>query len=73
VAPIQFSPEKEEHRRVELYNSLIRAQRRYAEKLTAPHGSSGHYTAEQWKSLGEGLPVEDWEAGFLIENSNIDY
>ena len=69
VTPIHFCPEKEEQRRVQLYNNLVRAQRRYAEKLSDPYGPSGHYTTEQWKSLGEGLQVEDWEAGFLIENS----
>jgi hypothetical protein len=55
----------EDERRSRLYDSLVRAQRRYAEKLSSPTGPTGHFTKQEWDSLGDGLNVEDWEGGFL--------
>lgn len=62
----------EEERRSRLYDSLVRAQRRYAEKLSTPKGKEFRFTKQEWESLGEELPVEDWEAGFLENHGNID-
>ena len=58
---------QEEERRSRLYESLVRAQRRYAEKLCIPTGKDYRFTKEEWDSLGENLKIEDWEGGFLIE------
>lgn len=58
---------QEEERRSRLYNSLVRAQRRYAEKLCIPTGKDYRFTKEEWDSLDENLKIEDWEGGFLIE------
>jgi hypothetical protein len=66
---ISFQLEGEEQRRVQLYDNLVRAQRRYAEKLSTPCGPSGHYTKEEWNTLGERLEMEDWEGAFLSERA----
>lgn len=55
----------EEERRSRLYNSLVHAQRRYAEKISTPTGPEYRFTKHEWESLGEELKVEDWEGGFL--------
>ena len=60
----------EDERRSRLYDSLIRAQRRYAEKLSTPTGPAGHFTREEWESLGDALDIEDWEAGFLNDEED---
>jgi len=62
-----FQLEEEEERRARLYDNLVHAQRRYAEKISAPCDPSGRYTKEEWNSLGEGLDMEDWEGAFLSE------
>ena len=62
----------EEERRSRLYDSLVRAQRRYAEKLSIPTGKEFRFTKQEWESLGEELPIEDWEAGFLENHGHID-
>jgi hypothetical protein len=62
----------EEERRSRLYNSLVRAQRRYAEKLAIPTGKDFRSTKQEWESLGEELPIEDWEAGFLEDHGYMD-
>jgi hypothetical protein len=58
----------EEERRTRFYNSLVRAQRRYAEKISTPTGSGCRFTKAEWESLGEDLRIEDWEAGFVQED-----
>ena len=58
--------ETEEERRSENYTSLLRAQRRYAEKLTIPSGPDFRFTPAEWDCLGENLPIDEWEAGFLV-------
>jgi len=55
----------EEERRSLNYDSLVRAQRRYAEKITTPSGPEYRFTKQQWESLGEELGIKDWDAGFL--------
>lgn len=60
----------EDERRSRLYESLVRAQRRYAEKLSSPSGHSGYFTKEEWDSLGDTLDVEDWEGGFLNQQND---
>jgi hypothetical protein len=60
----------EDERRSRLYDSLVRAQRRYAEKLSSPSGPTGHLTKEEWDSLGDTLDVEDWEGGFLKDGND---
>lgn len=62
----------EEERRSRLYDSLVRAQRRYAEKLSIPTGKEFRFTKQEWESLGEELAIEDWEAGFLENHGHID-
>ena len=64
---LPFQPEEEQQRRARLYDNLVLAQRRYAEKISAPCGPSGHYTKEEWNSLAERLDMEDWEGAFLAE------
>lgn len=61
----------EDERRSRLYDSLVRAQRRYAEKLSSPSGPTGYFTKEEWDSLGDGLDVQDWEGGFLSEQNDV--
>ena len=58
----------EEVRRSELYHSLVRAQRRYAEKISIP-SSSGRFTKEEWNTLGENFKIGDWEGGFLVDEN----
>ena len=60
----------EDERRSQLYDSLVRAQRRYAEKLSSPTGPSGHFTKQEWDSLGDGLDVQEWEGGFLNDGKD---
>ena len=60
----------EDERRSRLYDSLVRAQRRYAEKLSSPSGHSGHFTKKEWDSLGDTFNVEDWEGGFLNQQND---
>lgn len=55
----------EEERRSDFYDSLVRAQRRYAEKISTPTGSGYRFTKAEWESLGENLRIEDWDAGFV--------
>jgi hypothetical protein len=55
-------------RRARLYDSLVRAQRRYAAKLSTAEGPQGYFTTEQWNTLGEEFAIEEWEAGFVVEN-----
>ena len=56
----------EQERRSRNYTSLLRAQRRYAEKLTIPSGPDFRFTSAEWDSLGENLSIDEWEAGFLV-------
>jgi len=58
---------REEQRRALLYESLVRAQRQYAEKLSQPNGAAGRFTTEEWNSLGDNFEIEDWEGGFVSE------
>jgi hypothetical protein len=58
---------EEEIRRSKEYSSLVRAQRRYAEKLSIPTGPGYRFTTEEWDSLGQNLGIEEWEGGFLDE------
>ncbi len=62
----------EEQRRSRFYNSLVRTQHRYAEKLTIPTGKEFRFTKQEWESLGEELTVEDWEAGFLESHEHVN-
>lgn len=55
-------------RRARLYDSLVRAQRSYAAKLSPAEGPQGYFTTEQWNTLGEEFAIEEWEAGFIVEN-----
>lgn len=55
----------EDERRSRLYQSLVRAQRRYAEKLATPTGPDGRYTKEEWESLGADVSIESLEGGFI--------
>jgi len=64
-------PLTEEERRSASYNSLVQAQRQYAEKLTLPNGTDGRFTKEQYDSICEQLRLEDWTAGF-VEDSGLD-
>ena len=57
----------EEERRSQLYHSLVRAQRRYADKVSNPTGPHGRFSTEEWDWLGTNLSVEDLEGGFLTE------
>jgi hypothetical protein len=59
--------EVEEIRRGYFYDSLVRAQHHYAEKITTPSSSTCRFTKDQWNTLGEDLKIEDWEGGFVIE------
>jgi hypothetical protein len=59
----------EDVRRAMAYDNLVRAQRRYAEKVTSPTGLTNQFTKEEWDALGDDLKIEDWEGGFLIENA----
>jgi hypothetical protein len=59
----------EEVRRSIAYDNLVRAQRRYAEKVTSPTGPTNRFTKEEWDALGDDLQIDDWEGGFLIENA----
>ena len=59
----------EEERRSRLYDSLVFAQRRYAEKVSFPTGKGYRFTKEEWDLLGENFKAKDWEGGFLIEES----
>jgi hypothetical protein len=56
---------EEEERRSRDYDSLVRAQRRYAEKLSSPSGLHGRFTTQEWQTLGENFDIEEWEGGFL--------
>ena len=56
----------EEERRSRNYTSLLRAQRRYAEKLRVPTGRDFRFTPTEWDSLSENLSIEEWDAGFLV-------
>jgi hypothetical protein len=58
-------PSKEAERRSMLYISLVRAQRRYAEKISTPTGPDSRFTEEEWLSLGDNLNIEDLDAAFL--------
>ena len=58
----------EAERRTILYDSLVRAQRRYAAKLSTADGPQGYFTEQQWTTLGEEFAVEDWDAGFIRED-----
>src|SRR5262249_5604942 len=59
----------EDERRSRNYKSLVRAQRRYAEKLSIPTGPTSRFTKDEWDSLGENFRIEDWEGGFLHDNT----
>jgi hypothetical protein len=57
----------EDARRSKLYNSLVYAQRRYAEKLSSP--SLNRFTKEEWDALGEGFTPKDWAGAFSVEDT----
>ena len=57
----------EEERRSASYNTLVEAQRSYAEKLTTPSGIDGRFTKEEYNTMVDRLSTKDWEAAFLGE------
>ena len=47
-----------------MYDELVRAQRRYAEKLSVPGGTDFRFTTDEWARLGEDFGVDQWEGAF---------
>ena len=63
----------EDLRRSMFYDSLVRAQQHYAQKICEPGGSDGRFTTDEWNGMGDSLDIKDWDAAFIPNGGQNTY